>query len=609
MSARRWDRTRTAVAVAAVTMVTLAGTTAAQAVTGADEGANEGYRFAARIQIGGELGRGCSGALVAPQWVLTAKACVGAGTPAGIPAEAVTVTVGRTDLRATTGSVLPGTWLAPHPDRDVVLIRLSTRVTDVPVVPIGTAAPRTGDELRLLGFGRTATAWVPDRLHGATAAVGAVGAATLDLTATSPSGATVCKGDAGGPAVRTSGGRTELVAVHHLSGQQGCLDASGTTPQVVETRVDDLAGWIAATAVAGCSTAGATLGADQDGVSSAMGDWTGDCSADILNQNTAGELHVFRGTGNLSGLFPSPRRKVGAGWTLTAMPRMISGDFNGDGRTDLIGQNAAGDLRAWPSTGDLSADDRLFPATSGVLVGTGWRTTQVESIVTADVDGDGRTDIIGRYADGRLRTWRSTGDLSADGRLLTGASWQSPKVFTPAAYPRLLAADVTGDRRADLIAQDADGQLFAWSSTGDFTGATPLWQEPARLIGTGWKESQVPLIATGDVTGDGRADLGARYTDGRLRFWASTGDLSADGRLLAGANSLITGTFTAAAYPRILIGDADHDGRADVVLQASDGRLLAYRSTGDASADGRLFPGPAAGVGVGWTVAAYPRIF
>jgi hypothetical protein len=595
------------VGVLALTAATLAGTTAAEAVIGDDEGANSAYRFAAHVHVGELPGRACSGALVAAQWVLTAKACVGATTPAGAPAEPVTVTIGRTDLRATTGGrVLRATRLAPHPDRDLVLLRLAARVTDVPPVPVATTAPQAGDELRLLGYGRTATTWVPDRLHGATAAVGSVGAATLDLT---PAAGAVCKGDAGGPAVRTVGGRTELVAVHHLSGQQGCLDAAGTTPDVVETRVDDVAGWITATTVATCNTAGTTLGTDQGGVSSAMGDWTGDCSADILNQNTAGELHVFRGTGNLTGLFPSPRRLVGTSFTLTGMPRLISGDITGDGRTDLIGQNAAGELRAWASTGDLSADGRLLSgAGSGVVVGTGWRTTQVESIVTADFDGDGRSDILGRYADGRLRAWRSTGDLSGPSRLLSGGSWQSPKSFPPATYPRVLAADVTGDGHADLIAQHTDGKLYAYPSSGDLSGATALWPEPARLIGEGWKESQVQSILTGDVTGDGRADVGARYADGRLRFWESTGDLSADGKLLSGRRSLVTGTFTAAGYPRLLVGDADNDGRSDLVLQSADGRLHAYRSTGDASADDKLFPASVV-VGSGWTVSAYPRIF
>ena len=67
MAGRNRPRARTVVALAAVVAATMAGTTAAQAVIGADEGANAAYGFAARVQIGDRPGRGCSGALVAPQ--------------------------------------------------------------------------------------------------------------------------------------------------------------------------------------------------------------------------------------------------------------------------------------------------------------------------------------------------------------------------------------------------------------------------------------------------------------------------------------------------------------------------------------------------------------
>lgn len=45
-------RSRTTIGLVAVTAMTLAGTTAAQAVIGSDEGANQAYRFAAQIQVG-----------------------------------------------------------------------------------------------------------------------------------------------------------------------------------------------------------------------------------------------------------------------------------------------------------------------------------------------------------------------------------------------------------------------------------------------------------------------------------------------------------------------------------------------------------------------------
>ena len=45
-------------------------------------------------------------------------------------------------------------------------------------------------------------------------------------------------------------------------------------------------------------------------------------------------------------------------------------------------------MRGWAGSGDLSADNRLFPGPS-VLVRTGFSTTAMDELATADVDGDG----------------------------------------------------------------------------------------------------------------------------------------------------------------------------------------------------------------------------
>lgn len=54
-------------------------------------------------------------------------------------------------------------------------------------------------------------------------------------------------------------------------------------------------------------------------------------------------------------------------------------DFTGDGRADIGAQYPSGELRAWASTGDLSADDRLFGGTNA-RAGTGWTTGNVQRI-------------------------------------------------------------------------------------------------------------------------------------------------------------------------------------------------------------------------------------
>ena len=365
MSENRWPRFRTAVAATAVLGAVLASATAARAVIGGDESANEAYRFAARVQVGEKPGRACSGALVAPQWVVTARSCfvVDGRLPVlGTPTEATAVTVGRTDLAATTGQVLKANRLVPHQDRDLLLVRLSSPVRDVPPVRLATAAPLDGEQLRVLGFGRTRTEWVPDHLHGASVTVGGVGAATVDLSPVEAGAATVCKGDAGGPTVRTAGGTVELIGIHYTSGQQGCLDSDGTEPGAVDTRVDDIASWIAGATATTCDASTGVV--DQAGFGTVLPDFSGDCGADIIHQNTTGQLHGWRGSANITVpgvLFTGTPRLVGGGWTAANVPRIVVGDWNGDGRTDVMRQMSDGSLVAWRSSGDFSADNLSVP--------------------------------------------------------------------------------------------------------------------------------------------------------------------------------------------------------------------------------------------------------
>jgi len=193
--------------------------------------------------------RACSGALVGQYWVITASSCFtdadGGAAVAGVPRWATIATVGRADLTGTSGRVVKVDRLVPHPDRDVVLVHLAAPVSDVAPVGFAAAPPQVGDEITVTGYGRTADEVVPDTAHAARYTVGAVGGATLDITA-GEAGVALCKGDAGGPALRAAAaGGIELVAIHHTAHQAGCLGATGTRQDATETRVDDLGPWIA----------------------------------------------------------------------------------------------------------------------------------------------------------------------------------------------------------------------------------------------------------------------------------------------------------------------------------------------------------------------------
>ena len=119
-----------------VTALVLAGlgVPAAYAVQGT---APTGAVAAATVQldIGGGAGA-CSGALLSPSWVITAKSCFTETQTnpvvQGAPKNVTTATIGRVDLTGTAGQDRAVDRLVPHPDRDVVLARLATPVTTSP---------------------------------------------------------------------------------------------------------------------------------------------------------------------------------------------------------------------------------------------------------------------------------------------------------------------------------------------------------------------------------------------------------------------------------------------------------------------------------------------
>jgi trypsin len=235
-------------AVAVVAL--LVGTGSAVALSGGSDINDGGYTFLTKVQIG-DSQRSCSGALVQPQLVLTAAACfAGTGDDAvikdGAPLAPITAVIGRADVAAGTNGVLATvTRVTTHPDRDLALARLAKPVSGVAPIPLAKTAPKEGETLTLAGFGRTADTWVPDRAKYARFDVGSVGGASFEVTPAGSTPANICRGDAGGPAFRETGGTVELVAVHLDSNQAGCVGEPDGTPKATETRIDDLAEWVA----------------------------------------------------------------------------------------------------------------------------------------------------------------------------------------------------------------------------------------------------------------------------------------------------------------------------------------------------------------------------
>ncbi|MFF1870138.1 trypsin-like serine protease [Kitasatospora herbaricolor] len=182
--------------------------------------------------------RACTATLVDPLWVLTSAGCftdTPAGLAAGAPPAGSTFTAG--------GHSVDITELVPRTDRDVVMARLATKVSDIAPAKSTAVTATSGADVKVAGFGRTATGWGTGNGPRTTnQSVGAVTGTTVGVAPASGA-APVCAGDSGAPVLNTAG---EITGVVSRAWQAGCLGTptSETRTDAQAARTDNIASWI-----------------------------------------------------------------------------------------------------------------------------------------------------------------------------------------------------------------------------------------------------------------------------------------------------------------------------------------------------------------------------
>jgi hypothetical protein len=233
---------------------------------------------------------------------------------------------------------------------------------------------------------------------------------------------------------------------------------------------------------------------------------TGDSFADLVGTKSDGTLLLYANNFVRDDGDPySSAQQIGSGWG--GFNHLVNADVTGDGYTDLVGRKTDGTLWMYPN--NIERDNGVpYSSPDAEQIGSGWG--GFDTLVGADVTGDGFTDLVGRKTDGTLWLYpnnfvRDNGVpySSADARQI-GSGW--------GGFNALVGADVTGDGFTDLVGRKTDGTLLLYAN--NFVRDNGVPYSAAQQIGSGW--GGFDMLVGADVTGDGYTDLVTRKTDGTL---------------------------------------------------------------------------------------------
>jgi hypothetical protein len=190
-------------------------------------------------------------------------------------------------------------------------------------------------------------------------------------------------------------------------------------------------------------------------------------------------------------------------------PRMLA-DVNGDGRADIVGFSSNGvvvSLSQFDNNGQFQfTSPELVLPQFGTDTG-GWTSQDQYPRMLGDVNGDGMADIVGFSSTGAVVSLATGGGRFAQPTSELAQFGTNAGGWTSQdRYPRMLA-DVNGDRMADIVGFSSSG-AFVSLATGGGHFAQPTFESAQFGIDAGgWtSQNQYPRML-GDVTGDGRADI------------------------------------------------------------------------------------------------------
>ena len=238
--------------------------------------------------------------------------------------------------------------------------------------------------------------------------------------------------------------------------------------------------------------------------------------------------------------------------------KTASGDYTGDGRTDLIVVWSDGTVTLYTGDGNggFSGEHRIAKSST-------W--THARTIAGGDFNNDNASDLMVVWSDGEvtLYTGDANGGFAGETQMAKPSStWKNAVQITAGRYSANQSAD-------DVMVRWTDGETTLYT---DVDGRGFLHEHRLQPPNDTWRHAT--LLTAGNFTGGANWDVVVRWSDGALSLYR---DSSASG---VGTETRLRSSNTTWTHATVMTAGAYTPGGADdLLVRWSDGETTLYTDT------------------------------